>query len=326
MATFKCPVCETDVEENATKCPICGLEFKKGGEESALPQPEQSQEKLKAQLPDHTTTTQVTAELIGEMEELIEDEKTDIKDIDAVESIVDEELGEEKYVGEEALCPVCYGTVSAFAEKCEHCGAEFAPESKCGFCGAIVESDAIFCPECGHSLIEDESICPKCGEIVGISEKFCPRCGTEFSTDVFKCTNCGTTVTIKDVVCPNCGAMLKEGVKLKAEVMAQPQIVLPPNATPVAVAAAPVAATPVPTETVIKIESVKIGSPIEQEENLGVVAGSVSAGAAVAHTPSGGVPTQEPTPDRSALAAFKQEMKIQRELFPFTAIVGQEDM
>lgn len=334
MATFKCPVCESDVDESASKCPVCGLEFKpeakKGAEladleeleqlvEGAAPE-EKTPEKGSEQSPE-------SEEAVAEMESLISDGKTQLDNIDAVETIVDEELGEEKYAGDEAVCPVCYGTVSAFAERCEHCGAEFAPESRCGFCGEVVESDAIFCPACGHSLIEDESICPKCGEIVGISVNRCPRCNTEFAVDSFRCTNCGAAVTLKDVVCPNCGTMLKEGVKLKADIIAQPQITLPANATPVAVAAAPVAvsATPVPTETVIKIESVKIGSPLEREESLDVVAGaSVSSGAV---SQAAVTPAQAPQPvDRAMLAAFRQEMKIQRELYPFTAIVGQDDM
>ncbi|MEM3567727.1 MAG: zinc ribbon domain-containing protein, partial [Thermoplasmata archaeon] len=339
MATFKCPVCESDVEESASKCPVCGLEFKpeekKGEEAGGIGELEELERLVEEGTPGEERSPGKEAgassegeDAVAEMESLISEEKEKIENIDAVESIVDEELGEEKYAGDEAVCPVCYGTVSAFAERCEHCGAEFAPESRCGFCGATVESDAIFCPECGHSLIEDESICPKCGEIVGISESKCPRCHTEFAVDAFRCTNCGTAVTVKDIVCPNCGTMLKEGVKLKAEIMAQPQITLPAGTTPVAVAApVAVSATPVPTETVIKIESVKIGSPIEREEPLDVVAGTPVASAAVTQAAPGVAQAPPPQPyDRAMLTAFKQEMKIQRELFPFTAIVGQEDM
>ncbi|MEM3396641.1 MAG: zinc ribbon domain-containing protein [Thermoplasmata archaeon] len=331
MATFKCPVCESDVDENALKCPVCGLEFKQEEKKdiTGLAELEELEQLVEGEAPKEDVTPAESDEAVAEMESLISDEKAQIENIDAVESIVDEELGEEKYAGDEAVCPVCYGTVSAFAERCEHCGAEFAPESRCGFCGEIVESDAIFCPACGHSLIEDESICPKCGEIVGISETKCPRCGTEFATDSFRCTNCGTAVTLKDIVCPNCGTMLKEGVKLKAEIMAQPQITLPAGATPVAVAAAPVAvsATPVPTETVIKIESVKIGSPLEREEPMDVISAGTPAATAAVSQAAQSAPAQAAQPvDRALLAAFKQEMKIQRELYPFTAIVGQEDM
>ncbi|MEM4308064.1 MAG: zinc ribbon domain-containing protein [Thermoplasmata archaeon] len=331
MATFKCPVCESDVDENASKCPVCGLEFKQEEKKdiTGLAELEELEQLVEGEAPKEDVTPAESDEAVAEMESLISDEKAQIENIDAVESIVDEELGEEKYAGDEAVCPVCYGTVSAFAERCEHCGAEFAPESRCGFCGEIVESDAIFCPACGHSLIEDESICPKCGEIVGISETKCPRCGTEFATDSFRCTNCGTAVTLKDIVCPNCGTMLKEGVKLKAEIMAQPQITLPAGATPVAVAAAPVAvsATPVPTETVIKIESVKIGSPLEREEPMDVISAGTPAATAAVSQAAQSAPAQAAQPvDRALLAAFKQEMKIQRELYPFTAIVGQEDM
>ena len=331
MATFKCPVCETDVDENAPKCPVCGLEFKGTPSSDELADISELEKLVEAdsgvggaEPATQTPPQQEEKALIEDMESLVGDETQNTGSVDAVENILDEELGEEKYAGEEAVCPVCYGTVSAFATKCEHCGAEFAEESRCGYCGAIVESDAIFCPECGHSLIEDESICPKCGEVVSISDEKCPRCGTEFAPDTFRCTNCGATVNVKDVVCPNCGAMLKEGVKLKAEIMAQPQVVLPANATPVAVAA-PVAATPVPTETVIKIESVKIGAPVEAEESIGAVSGGSSGGAVIAR--GAGVPGEgKESVDRSALASFKQEMKTQRELFPFTAIVGQEDM
>ncbi len=56
--------------------------------------------------------------------------------------------------------------------------------AECGSCGASVDADASFCPECGSELGDDEnepeelSACPDCGTDVD-DESYCPSCGTD---------------------------------------------------------------------------------------------------------------------------------------------------
>jgi len=74
----------------------------------------------------------------------------------------------------------------------EDAGDEAAAEAECHSCGATVDADASFCPECGADLsvepddepdeepAEDDPLaaCPNCGTDVS-GESFCPECGTD---------------------------------------------------------------------------------------------------------------------------------------------------
>ena len=48
----------------------------------------------------------------------------------------------------------------------------------CKKCGAVLDSNMKFCPECGNPLIKK---CPKCGAEADSSSKFCPECGTRLN-------------------------------------------------------------------------------------------------------------------------------------------------
>lgn len=52
--------------------------------------------------------------------------------------------------------------------------AEIQAVNKCLQCGAVIQPNAKFCPQCGNRL---ERVCPKCGNKLEDEMKFCPECG-----------------------------------------------------------------------------------------------------------------------------------------------------
>ena len=48
--------------------------------------------------------------------------------------------------------------------------------NKCIKCGAEINADMKFCPECGAN--QAQPVCPKCGYKAAAGQKFCPECGT----------------------------------------------------------------------------------------------------------------------------------------------------
>lgn len=81
------------------------------------------------------------------------------------------------------------------------------PKTKCPKCGANVNANAKFCPECGGKIGAQDSIaCPKCGASVAANSKFCPECGQAMSGS---CPKCGAKVKAGVKFCPECGAKIK---------------------------------------------------------------------------------------------------------------------
>lgn len=112
-------------------------------------------------------------------------------------------------------------------------------KKKCPNCGAEVEINTTFCPQCGkeQEKIEVEPFIPNgkrkcagCGEIIDDKNEFCPKCGakkeiveaekTEEKVEVVeevietaevipegkrKCSGCGEIIDDADVFCANCG-------------------------------------------------------------------------------------------------------------------------
>ncbi len=71
-----------------------------------------------------------------------------------------------------ASCSKCGASINANAKFCPECGAPNG--SVCPKCKASVKANAKFCPECGASM---SAVCPKCRAAVKSGAKFCPECG-----------------------------------------------------------------------------------------------------------------------------------------------------
>lgn len=73
--------------------------------------------------------------------------------------------------GNGMICPNCGQTVSKEHELCPVCGCRLHADH-CTFCGAPMDSDDLFCGECGGSAKGIK--CPSCGALSFRS--FCPKC------------------------------------------------------------------------------------------------------------------------------------------------------
>jgi magnesium chelatase subunit I len=224
---------------------------------------------------------------------------------------IDRALGLEQYVGEESLCPQCESIVSVYADKCSHCGAVFVGEEcRCGVCGTIVPAEAIMCDNCKHFMVEEETRCPVCSAITTVSTDSCQACGVEFAPDEYRCATCTSMVDAMEVVCPSCGNLLKEGVRTKEEAMAAAGV----GGVTALSGSSSMSATDVsmnPDEMSITPESAKIG--IEKVQVKAEIAMPEKGSGPVA-APGGGMGPGGPT------------KRARRDLFPFSAIVGQEMM
>lgn len=77
---------------------------------------------------------------------------------------------------------------------------------KCAKCGANVNQNSKFCPQCGAKMGgEDTAKCAKCGKDIPQGSKFCPECGAPTSR---KCPGCGANVKASMKFCPECGAKI----------------------------------------------------------------------------------------------------------------------
>lgn len=138
-----------------------------------------------------------------------------------VEALAGEVLGEDRFVGEESLCPACGAVTSVYADSCARCGALFDTEvCKCAHCGAWVPSESLFCDSCQQPLVNPEALCPTCSSPVPYHAPKCPRCGAELVEGEMRCARCGSGVTPTSITCDSCGLLLVEGARKRTEAIA----------------------------------------------------------------------------------------------------------
>ncbi len=92
-------------------------------------------------------------------------------------------------------CVKCGGRVEANTEK----NISNSLENKCYNCGAELDKNQKFCPECGSILI---ITCHKCKADNNIKAKYCISCGTKLYK---KCPDCKADVSLAKDICPECG-------------------------------------------------------------------------------------------------------------------------
>lgn len=71
--------------------------------------------------------------------------------------------------------------------------------TKCKHCGAQVDENKKFCPECGAKIGE---FCKQCGAKLNKKQKYCPECG---AIQLFVCPNCKKEIDENSKFCPECG-------------------------------------------------------------------------------------------------------------------------
>ena len=77
----------------------------------------------------------------------------------------------------------------------------------CKQCGASLEADAQFCPECGGKVGGEERTCQFC-QTLSASE-FCPHCGRRVIP--LPCPHCGAECLFD--ACENCGAIVNPALE-----------------------------------------------------------------------------------------------------------------
>jgi len=85
-------------------------------------------------------------------------------------------------------------------------------QTVCGHCGASLEEDNAFCPDCGEKVGGEERVCMFCQ--TSTTAEFCPHCGKRVIPHV--CPKCAASSVFD--FCENCGTILNREL---AEFMAQ---------------------------------------------------------------------------------------------------------
>lgn len=82
-------------------------------------------------------------------------------------------------------------------------------------------------------ILNNKKLCPNCGAEVDINTTFCPQCGKEqekievepfVPTGKRKCSGCGEVIDDKNVFCPKCGAKKEEQEETVVEVVVTEEI------------------------------------------------------------------------------------------------------
>ncbi len=81
---------------------------------------------------------------------------------------------------------------------------------KCPECGADINGDARFCPNCGHQILVYRR-CAKCGKNLTPKASFCPSCGTPAGSEPLpqKCPHCGAENLPQASFCNQCGKPIR---------------------------------------------------------------------------------------------------------------------
>ncbi|MEM3493191.1 MAG: zinc ribbon domain-containing protein [Thermoplasmata archaeon] len=190
-----CPVCDTKLSKDATKCPICGTDL--GAiDEKALENIDISvlKDKTKA---------------IDDILSLLEEEEKKVK-----EKIEKEEEKKQEEKKEEPKPPEPKPTEVKVEEKVEVRKEEGTkPEEK-----KEEVSEVFSCPVCNEQIPIEANSCPKCGAIFEEAVVFiCPVCRTEVPMDSTTCPKCGAIFVSEEAPEPGAEEVHVEEVQPKVE-------------------------------------------------------------------------------------------------------------
>jgi membrane protease subunit (stomatin/prohibitin family) len=84
------------------------------------------------------------------------------------------------------------------------------PGMVCPDCRQTIQSDAKFCPLCGHQILVFQR-CPACGKNLPANAKFCLQCGKSVSEkpQPIKCGRCGAENLFDSMFCNQCGERIQ---------------------------------------------------------------------------------------------------------------------
>lgn len=97
-------------------------------------------------------------------------------------------------------CAECGAELNSNAKFCPNCGNKY---NACSNCKADIPEGASICPKCGAKA---PMACPNCGKLVKGNNKFCPECGHSL---IKKCSKCGKEIDGNNKFCPECGTEIK---------------------------------------------------------------------------------------------------------------------
>lgn len=87
---------------------------------------------------------------------------------------------------------------------------------KCFFCNSEIPNESLFCPYCGHEVVEYKQ-CNVCGYKTEEKYEFCPMCGNRFG-DKQECSYCGTETTNTSTTCDKSGRVFQLNTPIKSRV------------------------------------------------------------------------------------------------------------
>lgn len=73
---------------------------------------------------------------------------------------------------------------------------------RCPNCGAMNDSDAMYCASCGEPL--RKAVCPNCGAEIDPGADYCEKCHHYIKNDT--CSFCGAHLSGDEAYCPECGS------------------------------------------------------------------------------------------------------------------------
>ena len=167
---FRCPDCDSELKEEDSACPECGLEFEEEDDDDDDEDEEWKEEDICPECgEDMEGDVDICPHCGFQMK------------VEAKES-EDGSKGAFKEAPEgERICPGCWEDVEDDVEICVHCGRSLKEEtgSMCPDCGGTMAPEDDACSSCGK-IPEKGDICPRCSSMHGEDDLACPECGFEF--------------------------------------------------------------------------------------------------------------------------------------------------